>query len=581
MENPKASAIARLKEANNVLVTVSNNPSVDQLAGAIGLTLLLNKLGKHATAVFSGDIPSTIEFLQPEQTLEKNTDSLRDFIISLDKSKADKLRYKVEEKLVRIFITPYHTSLSHDDLEFSLGDFNVDVIVALGVHEQQELDTAIAAHGRILHDATIISVNTVPNGSLGTISWVDEKASSLSEMLTDIGLILKNDVLDAQMATALLTGIVAETNRFSNQKTTSATMSLSAKLMAAGANQQLVATKLQENLDNMLPEAQPDSYSAPADEPENNGNNPDGSLRIDHYGQDTPNTGPATGPMPVQADERNDNSRQPDNESHNAVPDTPKRMTEPPSRGGTLTASGQSYDDVASSVNPLSLPPIDAPLLSHDSDKKREEKPSKEEPPKEKKQKAKKTEKPAKKEEPADESKQKDEPSQPPEPQKESPTKIEEDNKTLSEIEQAVDSPHIKAEESAEDLDLKDLQADGEEQPAAAGAQPVDLDLGHDVAPSATVTPTAQPNPVQNDQYLDVTKIDEETGEPVDPNKSSDDATSGTSGTPQVGFTPPPLIPPPPVPPPLMTNPPTMTFGEQPLPNNEDENQPQQPMTPL
>ena len=41
-----------------------------------------------------------------EKTIEKNTDSLRDFIIALDKSKADKLRYKVEDKFVKIFITP-------------------------------------------------------------------------------------------------------------------------------------------------------------------------------------------------------------------------------------------------------------------------------------------------------------------------------------------------------------------------------------------------------------------------------------------------------------------------------------------
>src|SRR2546421_4153765 len=92
----------RLNQANNILVTVSNTPSVDQLASCIGLTLALNKLGKHATAVFSGNVPSTIEFLQPEKTLEKNTDSLRDFIIALDKSKADKLRYKVEDKVVKI-----------------------------------------------------------------------------------------------------------------------------------------------------------------------------------------------------------------------------------------------------------------------------------------------------------------------------------------------------------------------------------------------------------------------------------------------------------------------------------------------
>src|SRR5882757_8030944 len=150
----------RLKQASNILVTVSNNPSVDQLASCIGLTLALNKMDKHATAVFSGEVPSTIEFLQPEKTIEKNTDSLRDFIIALDKSKADKLRYKVEDTVVRIFITPYKTSISQDDLQFSQGDFNVDVVLALGVHNQTDLDQAITSHGRILHDAVVATINT-------------------------------------------------------------------------------------------------------------------------------------------------------------------------------------------------------------------------------------------------------------------------------------------------------------------------------------------------------------------------------------------------------------------------------------
>ncbi len=63
--------VERLKSANNVLVTISNNPSVDQFAACIGLTLVLNKLNKHANAVFSGAIPSTIDFLKPEETIEK------------------------------------------------------------------------------------------------------------------------------------------------------------------------------------------------------------------------------------------------------------------------------------------------------------------------------------------------------------------------------------------------------------------------------------------------------------------------------------------------------------------------------
>src|SRR5579884_2226901 len=149
----------RIKQASKVLVTVNANPTVDQLAACIGLTLLLNKMGKHATAVFSGQVPNVLQFLEPDKTIQKNADMLRDFIISLDKDKADKLRYKVEDNVVKIFITPYRTAISEKDLIFSEGDFNVEAVLALGVTQRNQLDQAITAHGRILHDATVISVN--------------------------------------------------------------------------------------------------------------------------------------------------------------------------------------------------------------------------------------------------------------------------------------------------------------------------------------------------------------------------------------------------------------------------------------
>lgn len=264
MDTQKQQIVQRLQQANNILVTVSNNPSVDQLAACLGLTLALNKMDKHAIAVFSGQVPSTLEFLQPEETIEKNTDSLRDFIISLDKSKADKLRYKVEDKVVKIFITPYKTSISQKDLEFTQGDLNVDVIVALGVHNQADLDQAITAHGRILHDAAVITVNIKPGGELGTINWLDQQASSLSELASELVQAIDVKLLDGQMATSFLTGIVAETERFSNAKTMPRTMSVSATLMSAGANQQLVATKLQEPKPQpATPPAEPPKEAAP------------------------------------------------------------------------------------------------------------------------------------------------------------------------------------------------------------------------------------------------------------------------------------------------------------------------------
>jgi len=196
MDNVKQQVVDRLKQANNILVTVRTDPSIDLLSSCIGLALVLDKLDKHATAVFSGEVPSAMEFLKPEDTLESTPNSLRDFIIALDKSKADKLRYKVEDKVVRIFITPYKTSLSQADLEFSQGDFNIDLVVALGVHDQAELDSAITEHGRILHDAAIISINNTPNGNLGSLNWQEISASSVSEMVADLAMSLDQNIFD-------------------------------------------------------------------------------------------------------------------------------------------------------------------------------------------------------------------------------------------------------------------------------------------------------------------------------------------------------------------------------------------------
>jgi nanoRNase/pAp phosphatase (c-di-AMP/oligoRNAs hydrolase) len=247
----KQQIVEKIKASTNILVTVSNDPSVDALSAALGLTLLLDKLDKHPTAIFSGAVPPAISFLEPEKTFDTTTDSLRDFIIALDKEKADHIRLSKEGDTVRIFITPYKTTITSDDLTFSQGDVTVELVIALGVTDQAHLDGALEAHGQILHDASIITVTAGDDVStLGGIDWHDAQSSSLSEMISGLAEALKTDktkpLLDKQIATALLTGIVAETDRFSNPHTTARVMTTAAQLMAGGADQQLIASKLEE-----------------------------------------------------------------------------------------------------------------------------------------------------------------------------------------------------------------------------------------------------------------------------------------------------------------------------------------------
>ncbi|OYX41099.1 hypothetical protein B7Y94_05610, partial [Candidatus Saccharibacteria bacterium 32-49-12] len=294
----KQQLVEKIKESTNILVTVSDNPSVDALSGAIGLTMLLDKMGKYATAVFSGTVPPAIAFLEPEKVLDDTTDSLRDFIIALDKEKADHLRYKVDGDVVKIFITPYKTTITSDDLDFSQGDYNVELIIALGVDNQENLDAALDAHGQILHDATVATLTAGEQTStLGGIDWHDDQASSLSEMLVGLGDVLKpqkgKSPMNADIATAFLTGIVAETERFSNPHTTSKSLTVASQLMAAGADQQLIATKLEEAETAESTEPEPAEAIEEASDSEDVADSPsddvvgaDGTLKISKHETD-------------------------------------------------------------------------------------------------------------------------------------------------------------------------------------------------------------------------------------------------------------------------------------------------------
>jgi len=98
-------------------------------------------------------------------------------------------------------------------------------------------------------------------------------------MATDIVQNLSREVFDSQNATALLTGIVAETERYSNDKATPHTMSVAGVLMSVGASTQLVSNELDNALKaQTLP---PVVDKKTSDEPDD-GSDDIGELDIDH-----------------------------------------------------------------------------------------------------------------------------------------------------------------------------------------------------------------------------------------------------------------------------------------------------------
>lgn len=403
--NQKQSIVEQIRNATNILVTVSNNPSVDALSAALGLTLILNKMDKHATAVVSGTIPSALNFLDTDKTFEGTVDSLRDFIIALDKEKADRLRYKVEGDLVRIFITPYRTTITEKDLQFSEGDFNVELVVALDVEKQGDLDKAIVAHGKILHDAAVVTINTRQlQRPFGTFDWSDDNASSICEMLVSLSEALQAGSMDEQISTALLTGIVSATDRFSNTRTTPRVMTMAAQLMAAGANQQLIVEKLQQdkqqektaNSSNSLDEKkatkEKKTATKPNEKPQENEQaaeaSADGQIDINHQetaaelatelAEDAEKTKSEDEPQTPTVDDLKKDLEAATNDLNEAASNSPKSSNwrdttaSEPLMGGTLNATTAEAEKTAKEE---AKNPLNKTILAHDAAGEYEETP--------------------------------------------------------------------------------------------------------------------------------------------------------------------------------------------------------------
>ena len=250
--------VEKIKASENILIALSKNPNIDEISAALGLAMILDTIHKHVTAIFSGQVPNVLQFLKPEETFEKTTNSLQDFIIALSKDKVDHISYKIEGDFVKVYVTPYKATIGQSDLSMSHGDYNVDLVICFNVISGDEIDPALSEYGRIMHDATAINLTVDTPGRFAELEWQDSNVSSISEMIVGLADRLGLASFSEQVATALLTGIVASTDHFSNPRTSSNTMSIASKLMSFGANQQLISSQIMEKIKT------PDQAQTPA-----------------------------------------------------------------------------------------------------------------------------------------------------------------------------------------------------------------------------------------------------------------------------------------------------------------------------
>jgi hypothetical protein len=245
---PKQQTSEAIRQAETIVILTGQHPSVDQVAAVIGLTAILRKFGKNVTPIISDNPPASVSVLDMS-VVEKGLGGSRDFVLKLDVTKAevDKLRYEVADGKLNIYLTPFKGGFAPSDVTFGYGETNVhyDLAIVLGVPTRARIDRVYEQNSDSF--ATIPTVNLDfhrSNENYGAVNLIEPNASSLCEMMVALSESLQSGIIDAEIATALLMGIVASTDRFTAAHTSPKSLTVAAQMMAAGAKQQAVVRAL-------------------------------------------------------------------------------------------------------------------------------------------------------------------------------------------------------------------------------------------------------------------------------------------------------------------------------------------------
>lgn len=249
---PKAQTVELIRNSNNILILSHTNPDGDAIGSALAMKLALDKLGKKSEVVLLGDLPQSCDFLPGFSGVKQELSASNELVITIDTRSTGedlKLGHKkmAETHQVVIVIAPQKGSLLPDDVTITRSRPKYDLVIILDCSTLERLGDLPTTQPDLFFETPTVSLDHhATNSYFAKVNWVDMTATSTSEMLVSLfeALGRGENLLDEDIATALLTGIITDTGSFQNQSTTPKSLTVAAQLVAAGARQQEIIDRI-------------------------------------------------------------------------------------------------------------------------------------------------------------------------------------------------------------------------------------------------------------------------------------------------------------------------------------------------
>jgi nanoRNase/pAp phosphatase (c-di-AMP/oligoRNAs hydrolase) len=237
----------QLQKANRVLIALPESLTADSLASALALKLFLAKLDKEADVISSGPVPKSLHFLPGFPSVNSDLSNGKSLVVVLNTAtkKLEELSYQATEDKVSIFLKSKGEIFTPEDISFGADKAPVDVVVILGAKSLEDLGKLFEKHTDLFFETPKINIdNKAGNEYFGSINFVDVTASSVAEILATLFEKYEKQLVDEDMATCLLTGIITQTNSFQHVQTTPKAFVKASELISLGGRQQEIVKNI-------------------------------------------------------------------------------------------------------------------------------------------------------------------------------------------------------------------------------------------------------------------------------------------------------------------------------------------------
>ncbi|MFH0854199.1 MAG: DHH family phosphoesterase [bacterium] len=233
-----------------ILIVSGRDADGDSVSSCLAWYLFLKKMAADKEVDICIENFSALgkfSFLPAIDKISSDINNFKNFVISVNIGdiKINEISYDIKDSELNFIINSTKGVFEDKDIRLKTGDFKYDLIFSIGVHDLESLGAIYDADPEFFYKVPLINIDYSPkNEQFGQINSIDLTATSNSEIIFDLIQSIDIKLIDDDIATCLLAGLVDKTKSFKTRNVTPKALNIASQLMNENARKEEIVSNL-------------------------------------------------------------------------------------------------------------------------------------------------------------------------------------------------------------------------------------------------------------------------------------------------------------------------------------------------